>query len=66
MFEMVLGAGTGQDRTGQDRTGTHLALPREIVRVDAAPVQRDQQVGATIAVGYGELGLAHLLAGGLW
>lgn len=43
--------------------GTHGALPREVVLVDAAPVQRDEKVPAAVPVGERELGLAHLLAG---
>lgn len=43
---------------------TYLALPRHVVRVLAAPVERDEQVGAGVAVCDGQAGLAHLLARG--
>lgn len=42
---------------------TYFALPRQKVGIRATPVERDQQVGAAVAVGHGELRSAHLLAG---
>lgn len=44
---------------------THAALPRQVVGLGATPVEWDQEVGAAVAVGNGQLGLAHLLARGL-
>jgi hypothetical protein len=44
---------------------SYLALPRQVVRLVPAPIQRDQEVGAAVTVGKRELGVAHLLAGRL-
>lgn len=49
----------------RERGTTHAALPRQVVGLGAAPVEGDQEVGAAVAVGNGQLGLAHLLARGL-
>lgn len=50
---------------GKSRRHTYLALPREVVGLLAAPVQRDEQVRAAVPVGDGDLGIAHLIASGL-
>lgn len=48
------------------RSTTYLALPRQVVCLEAAPVERNEQVCAAIAVGQRDLGIAHLLASGLY
>jgi hypothetical protein len=40
----------------------YLALPREVVRLVATPVEGDQEVGAAVAVCHGQLGRRHFLA----
>jgi len=32
---------------------THLALPRQVIRLISTPIQRDQQIGTAVAVGKG-------------
>lgn len=50
---------------GPQQWPSYLALPREVVGLVATPVQRDEKVGAAVAVGHGQFGIAHLLASGL-
>lgn len=42
-----------------------LTLPGQEVRIGPAPVEGDQEVGAAVPVLYGELRIAHLVAGRL-
>ena len=51
---------------GHAQLTAYLTLPRQKVGIHATPVERDQQVGAAVAVGHGELRGAHLLAGRLY
>lgn len=44
---------------------TYLTLPGQEVRIGPAPVEGDQEVGAAVPVLYGELRIAHLVAGRL-
>ncbi len=50
----------------------YLTLPRQVEFFKAAPVQRDQEVGARVAVGEREAGGGHLFSrgggsgGGVW
>lgn len=45
---------------------TNGALPRRVPGIAAALVERDEEVGAAVAVGQREAGLSHLLAGRGW
>ena len=57
---------TGPSRDEKRREGrieAHCALPRQVVGVVSASVERNEEVGAAVAVGDGELGIPHLLAG---
>lgn len=45
---------------------TYLALPGQVVCLEAAPVEGDQEVRAAVSVCQRELRIAHLLAGRLW
>jgi len=42
----------------------YLTLPRQVEFFKAAPVQRDQEVGARVAVGEGEAGGGHFFSRG--
>lgn len=44
----------------------HLALPWQVVCLEAAPVEGDEEVGAAVTVGQRDLCVAHLLAGDPW
>ena len=44
---------------GAEKKETYLAFPRQVVFFEPASVQRDEQVGATVAVGDRESGFGH-------
>lgn len=50
-------------KPNQEATLTYLTLPRQVVRVDAAAVEGDEQVGAAVTVRNGQFGGGHFLAG---
>ncbi len=62
---------TGAEEVGEETKPrkwikqTYLASPRKVVLLKTAAIERNQEMGATIAIGQGDSGVGHLLLGGL-